>query len=331
MDDGFDERMIWLLSAIRRMMTTREPKDALVQATETFIEALQADRGLFFAYRTDNGCLIRQVARNFAGDALRDTDPRIAKLAERVYRSQTPLLVTRSTPPDEGGILVRELDMEMQACVPCGVGDERLGVFYADGRRHRDRHFTQADRAVVVALGEHAAVAIENARLFERASNDPLTGLANTSTFVAEVDASLPDASANEPLGVLLLDLDAFKRVNVAAGAAAGDAALADIAQTLAELVRADGLVARYGSDKFAVLLPPDRQKPELRLRDVAERARAALAMKIVHGISISACIGGIAFPQGNITSAAELIAAADDLLRIARARGTGEIEIASP
>jgi diguanylate cyclase (GGDEF)-like protein len=137
------------------------------------------------------------------------------------------------------------------------------------------------------------------------------------------------EADNDHCAGVLLLDVDAFKRVNMAAGAEAGDRALVDIAATIQDVARADGLVARYGSDKFAILLPPEDGTPiQVRLRDVAERARAAVATKSYHGVHVSVSIGGAHFPGSEAESAPDVIALADDQLAKARARGPGEVEI---
>jgi len=114
-----------------------------------------------------------------------------------------------------------------------------------------------------------------------------------------------------------------------AAGAEMGDRALIDIAATLQEVLRADGLVARYGSDKFAILLPPEGDaKISIRLRDVAERARACVRTKTYHGIQMSASIGGVCYPGPRVESAPDLVALADDALAKARARGDGGVEI---
>ena len=124
--------------------------------------------------------------------------------------------------------------------------------------------------------------------------------------------------------------MDHFKRINNAAGAEVGDKALIDVGETLQDIARADGLVARYGSDKFAILLPPEEDTPiAIRVRDVAERARAAVAAKSYHGISLSASIGGLTYPgKEGIESAPDLIAWADDVLSRARAKGPGGVEI---
>ena len=128
--------------------------------------------------------------------------------------------------------------------------------------------------------------------------------------------------------GVLLLDLDDFKRVNQAAGAEMGDRALIDIAHTLREVLRTDGLVARYGSDKFAILLPVEGASIAVRMHDVAERARAAIGTKNYHGVSLSACIGGAPFGANSKQSEQELVAVADNVLGKARKRGPGQVEI---
>ena len=108
-----------------------------------------------------------------------------------------------------------------------------------------------------------------------------------------------------------------------------GDQALIDIAGTLQEVLRADGLVARYGSDKFAVLLPPDpAMSIHVRLRDVAERARASVAAKTYHGVSLSARLGRLSFSNASVESAPDLVAIADDALARARQRGESEVEI---
>ncbi|TXR52696.1 putative bifunctional diguanylate cyclase/phosphodiesterase [Quadrisphaera setariae] len=111
----------------------------------------------------------------------------------------------------------------------------------------------------VVALGcVGAKVLLLQRELFvlrgvrRRAHTDTLTGLANRTALLAELDAA---AAAGAPLAVLLLDLDGFRRVNDALGHRAGDEVLRSAAQRLVEAAGHGAVVARLGSDEFAVLL----------------------------------------------------------------------------
>ncbi len=329
-DERFDERLIWLLKVSRTMLATRDLERLLTLITDAFIEASEADRGVLLLKSRESGALEHRVARDKDGSDIISSEPQISSIANRVFREKKPVFATDTGAEDDLATRrsIDELRLKMMVCVPLATENESFGVIYADGKTSLDRVFTNTNRNTFEMLADHAAAAIDNARMFERATNDPVTGLPNNSFFTLELGKAMPHASTDAPLGVLLLDLDAFKRVNMAAGAEAGDSALYDIAETLQDVARADGIVARYGSDKFAILLPPEPGKIELRLRDVAERVRAAIATKGFHGVQMSASIGGVGYPRDGISEAADLIALADDILAKARARGPAEIEI---
>jgi diguanylate cyclase (GGDEF)-like protein len=336
--DSFDERLIWLLKVSRSMLATRDLDRLLSLITDAFIEACEADRGFLLLYERNVGKLVQRVGRTSAGKDITESESKISSMASRVFREKKPVFATDTATQEDlaSRRSVDELRLKMMVCVPLATDTEALGVIYADGRTQLDKVFTNTNRRTFEMLADHAAAAIENARIFERATNDPLTGLPNNSYFIQQLAKVMREVSASMQAGVLLLDVDAFKRVNQAAGAEAGDRALIDIAMTLQDIARADGLVARYGSDKFAILLPAEEGTAiGLRLRDVAERARAAIATKSYHGIQMSASIGGFGFPSTARptdqlpTSAPDLVAIADDMLARARARGGGELEIA--
>ena len=81
---------------------------------------------------------------------------------------------------------------------------------------------------------------------------DPLTQLPNRSSFVDTLRLRLEESA--EPVSVLFVDIDNFKSINDSSGHLIGDGALFHAAQTLAECLRADDVVARIGGDEFAVL-----------------------------------------------------------------------------
>ncbi|OGQ84970.1 MAG: hypothetical protein A2289_12490 [Deltaproteobacteria bacterium RIFOXYA12_FULL_58_15] len=329
--ESFDERLIWLLQISRTMLATRDLDRLLELITDAFVEASEADRGFLLLKDRDTGQLLQRIGRSSSGSVITASERKISSVAKRVFTEKRPVFATDTSAQDDlaSRRSVAELNLKMMVCVPLATDTETIGVIYADGKTSLDKVFTNTNQRTLEMLADHAAAAIENARMFERATNDPLTGLPNSSYYIVQLAKVMREASAKEAAGVLLLDVDAFKRVNIAAGAEAGDRALVDIAAALQDVARADGLVARYGSDKFAILLPPDSDAIAVRLRDVAERARASIATKSYHGVQMSVSIGGICYPGPDVESAPDLIALADDQLAIARARGPGEVQIA--
>ncbi len=122
-------------------------------------------------------------------------------------------------------------------------------------------------------------VALEqaNQRLALLSATDGLTGIANRRHFDAALATEwLRGARQHEPLALLLIDIDHFKRYNDRYGHLAGDACLRRVAQLLGSCVRRAGeLVARYGGEEFVLLLPgTDAQHARL----VAQHCMDALA-----------------------------------------------------
>lgn len=115
-------------------------------------------------------------------------------------------------------------------------------------------------------------------RLFEQASLDALTRLANRTVLTAEVCRSLATTGPCQGLALLLIDLDDFKTVNDTLGHPAGDMLLARAADVLRSATAATDVVARLGGDEFAVLLHDVDDQQAL---GVAERIMAKLAMPV--------------------------------------------------
>jgi diguanylate cyclase (GGDEF)-like protein/putative nucleotidyltransferase with HDIG domain len=134
---------------------------------------------------------------------------------------------------------------------------------------------------------------------------DPLTGALNRRGFDERFEAELSRARrANAPLGLILLDLDDFKRTNDVHGHAAGDEQLRWAVRTLSSLLRPSDAVGRLGGDEFALLVP-DAGSAETHA--LAARLRAALAE------GAPASLGAASFPSdGDDPSALHQIADLD-------------------
>lgn len=332
-EDSFDDRLMWLLKTNRTMLATRDMERLLAFITRSFIEFTQAERAVLLLKDRETGLLLQSFSQDAAGNTLKDVEKRVTSMATRTLKEKRPVFSAENAPTEEGASkrpATETVGQKMTIFLPLLTETESLGVLFADGKPQVADLFSNAHRRMIEMFADYAAATIENARLFERATNDPLTGLPNNSYFLFQLTKAMKDASTGRQTGILLLDVDAFKRVNYAAGAEMGDRALVDIANTLQDVLKADGLVARYGSDKFGILLPPDDAAPiSIRLRDCAERARAAIGTKVYHGVQMSACIGGIGFPGAEAKTPGDLVALADDVLARARTRGPGEVEIA--
>jgi diguanylate cyclase (GGDEF)-like protein len=202
-----------------------------------------------------------------------------------------------------------------------GPSGEWVGVLSVDqpvsGRRPGP-----FQREVLSLLAEHAAIAILHARMHTAleqsqthleyaATHDPLTGLANRAYLRTRVNALQQEQAARQ-IGVLVLDLDGFKRVNDAAGHEAGDEVLRVVAERMQRHVRAGDILARMGGDEFVAVLAGDDVADAL--ADTAERLRAVVA-EPVHGRGaevhfVRASVGCAVGAVGDDFSA--LIAAAD-------------------
>jgi diguanylate cyclase (GGDEF)-like protein len=214
------------------------------------------------------------------------------------------------------------------ACVPIAQG-ETVGTIHL----HWDSPdaFPLGARAAVTRITDHAALAMGNRRLLAllegQAGTDGRTGLANSRTFDATLDKKLAARLGNEPMAVLLLDLDHFKEFNDRHGHPAGDDALRAFAALLGSCMRGGDIAARYGGEEFAVLLPGADTATAVA---VAERIRGraeTVALPVGAGISdrITVSIGIAAAPE-HATERAALLRIADAALYKAKAAGRNQV-----
>lgn len=164
-----------------------------------------------------------------------------------------------------------------------------------------------------------------------QAQHDSLTRLWNRGAIMSFMEREIARARrSNNGAGVLLLDVDHFKKINDTYGHRAGDAVLQQIAQRLSLGVRIHDWVGRYGGEEFVVVIA--NCNPET-LAVCAERLREAVASAPIQAngteLSITVSVGAAMLPCSFGESAAEILESADSALYRAKQNGRNRIELA--
>jgi diguanylate cyclase (GGDEF)-like protein len=163
-------------------------------------------------------------------------------------------------------------------------------------------------------------------RLQVEAARDHLTGLLNRRALQAQAARLLDEARARQqPVALLLLDLDHFKIINDTHGHAAGDAVLQDVAAVLAREIRHDDLACRWGGEEMLALLRNcDLANAEARAAKLRTAITAAQPGGIP-GLRVTASIGVAAFPEHG-AGLEELTKRADVALYVAKSYGRDRV-----
>jgi two-component system cell cycle response regulator len=147
--------------------------------------------------------------------------------------------------------------------------------------------------ATMVAIIVRLAISDrENKRLLERVRTDPLTGLASRGALQVDLGSLCAKATADEPLSVVLFDLNGFKSYNDTCGHPAGDELLAELGGRLNAVVGETGTAYRVGGDEFCVVLAGSGESLERLTREAA----MALTMR-KNGVDIGASWGAVSIP----------------------------------
>ncbi|MEM7587224.1 MAG: diguanylate cyclase, partial [Acidobacteriota bacterium] len=204
------------------------------------------------------------------------------------------------------------------------------------GRVLSFRDVTERHRAELALLEAQQQLAEANAELRTLAHTDPLTGLANRRSLMERLEHELQDAEPNAPLGVLMLDLDRFKRVNDVHGHSAGDQVLRATARAVRECLGEDDLAARFGGEELVVLTPASSADELMELAERIRRAIAEARIEVEAGVlSVTVSLGAALSselegddPSGR-SSGDALLARADE--RLYRAKEAGRDRVVGP
>jgi len=314
-----------VLSAVREMAraAAHESVDDVLEETLSIVQdLLSAEWVTIFIRDEKQHRLVPKAHRRGSGTYMGDAIP--AELiddtnVDEAFRYET----TIKTVEDE----------RLQAAIPALSGGEKRGVIVVNaplvGTVEEKRQRIELLESGLRDIAEHLAYALRAMSLQTRAFEDDLTALGARGLFDERIDEFVAlSLRKNQPLSLVLADIDHFKNVNDSHGHQVGDHILRDVAGIIKRSLRSYDSAYRYGGEELAILLPQTELKDAVKL---AERIRERLekhrftSLKLHNTASFGAATLG-----GEVLSPKSLVAAADRELYRAKALGRNRVEPAS-
>lgn len=236
------------------------------------------------------------------------------------FYGDLPSLVCAHAQPDDQPTL----------CAPMIAQGDAIGVLFL-----RATPGMQLDNDIqffAKTVADQISLSLANLRLQEtlrtRAVRDPLTGLYNRRYMEESLEREIHRARRNNvQIGVMMLDVDHFKRFNDTFGHQGGDALLQQLAHLMQTSVRDEDIVCRYGGEEFALILPETDGNTLMdradQLRRDAKNLHVRLNGQSLGTISISI---GLALAPAQGSSVDSVIAAADSALYEAKRAGRDRV-----
>jgi len=219
---------------------------------------------------------------------------------------------------------------QQMLCIPLLAQGETHGVLHLASSI--DKKWTPEEQQLAAAVAEHASLTLASLQLREslrqQAIRDALTGLYNRRYLLESAEHELSRAMRRGlPLGVMMIDLDYFKKFNDEHGHNTGDFILSEFGRLLRMQLREEDIACRYGGEEFTVLLPETDLDNTLIVagkigRSVREH-NFVFGSKAFGPITIS--IGAVVFPLHG-QNMEQLLKNADDALYEAKRQGRDRV-----
>lgn len=267
------EHVARILQGLSRSGSSDEIAAAIIADLAT---GTGADHTVVVRYRPEDHAVDATLAGARPGDPTTTT---------RLPVSDLDLTEAGAVDADVGAVVTRRLEARVRTefaltstiVAPIRTARGVTGVIVL--ARRTDEAWPRAARRILQAAALEAAAAldrVESHRVAEtNASTDPLTGLPNRRYFDEFSRLLAGRRRSNDGVGILMIDIDHFKRINDRFGHDAGDAVLRAVAGAIARAVREGDVPARFGGEEFVILLRDPSSAVAL---EVAERVRGAVA-----------------------------------------------------
>ncbi len=270
---------VWYDYVSGKSRELREAIDAMLSKAEQFSDEINDVLYQRFCSEMDEGALVD--LRNNLRQLLIDIFSQVAQLTEQAGEYET--IVSKSVDKLSEGTSIQDIREVVDDII---VETKKIGH---SGRATQEK--------LQEATDELESLKKEFEQAKAAALVDFLTGIPNRKAFDMAIKGSVEDAaSAIEPMSLLLIDIDHFKRFNDEYGHIVGDEVLRLVARKIKENVRGRDFVARYGGEEFAVILPGT---PIHGAKTVAENIRLSFSEGKLKRVKTSEYLGTISISVG--------------------------------
>jgi diguanylate cyclase (GGDEF)-like protein/PAS domain S-box-containing protein len=296
---------------------------AIVKRATTLMNANGGELGLYDPEKKEIRVVVSQgIGKNLTGTILAVKEGLFGKVIE----THQPLITQNYMDWDNRIPLYESEVIKAVIAVPLLIGKQLLGVI-GIARTESNEPFTENDQDLLLLFARQAAIAINNANFYNEVENltkiDPLTGAYNRRGLNELFHHELARTHrTDQPMAMLMVDIDYFKFVNDHYGHPIGDQILILLSDELQKNLRETDILCRYGGEEFAVLLPETNLQTA---KNIAERLRINIANKPfdVPSMEVNITISiGVSWMPGKIASIETLIERADEAMYQAKRSG---------
>ncbi|MFZ0392184.1 MAG: sensor domain-containing diguanylate cyclase [Calditrichia bacterium] len=214
--------------------------------------------------------------------------------------------------------------------LPLKTRDEVLGVLeivnFPDPESFREKYLTMAQ-----ILADYAAVAIQNSRYYSRIQHlsitDEYTGLYNTRYLHDKLENLISEADdKNEPIAVVFVDVDNFKRVVDTHGHLEGSQVLKEVGEVMLQTLGERDILIKYGGDEFVIIMPGrDKDSAKSKAEAVLQKIRGSRYLTDTEEpVQVSASFGIAVYPQDADSKKLLLLQADHSMYRIKKSTKNG-------
>jgi diguanylate cyclase (GGDEF)-like protein len=321
-----------LNTAATRLIPVKEPDMLYETILDMSVSLAEAEKGSLMLVSEDAACLTVKAAKGINRRLLTDIRIRAGEgIAGWVFREGTPLVMDDIEKNEWGFPKRHKYRTGSFISIPLKLGEKTIGVLNMSDKISGEV-FSSEDMALISSFAAYATIALERSTYYilaghlkELSITDSLTGLFNRRYFEERFFEELNRSDRhNLSFSLSMIDIDDFKLFNDSEGHLAGDEILRSIANIAKDCLRVSDVIARFGGEEFAVIMPQTEREEAIL---VSERIRKSIKEQIpvtwnvFPRKSISVSIGIATFPYDG-KERKELIRNADKALYMAKMEG---------